>query len=65
MTKELLLKTAKKLPDQFHMDELFERLRLMEDLEKAEMNLDEGKGISHEEAIRQIQEHLNDLKKHV
>ena len=62
MTRELLLKTAEQMPESFHLDELFERLDLVQSLDQAEQDIDAGNGIPNEEAIRQIYEHMNKLK---
>jgi hypothetical protein len=48
VTKEKVLATLKELPEEFSLDELFERLILFEKIETGLKQVKEGKTISHE-----------------
>ncbi|MCR5889604.1 hypothetical protein LRS06_17860 [Hymenobacter sp. J193] len=50
MTKELLQATLDQLPDTFELEELIERLLLIEKIEKGREQSRRGQTVSHEEA---------------
>ena len=50
LVKEKVLETLQSLPDEFSLDELVERLILMEKVEIGLKQLEEGKTVGHEEA---------------
>jgi hypothetical protein len=52
MTKESVIKVVNSLPDEFDLDEILEKLIFMAKVEKGAKQLDEGKGIPLEEAIK-------------
>jgi predicted transcriptional regulator len=54
MTKELLTTAIKNMPEEFHLDELFERLVFMEKVEKGLKDTEEGRTITHEEMKKRI-----------
>ena len=55
MTKEKVIIAIKDLPEEFHLDELFERLVFIEDIEAARKEVREGKTIPHEEVKKNIE----------
>lgn len=56
MTREKTLEAIKDMPAEFSLDELVERLALIEKIEKAIKEVEEGKGIPHAEVKRMIAE---------
>lgn len=54
LTKERLSKTIEDLPELFTIDELIERLIVVEKIEKGICDSDEGKVIDHEEVLQII-----------
>ncbi len=54
MTKEALAKVVNKLPDEFEIEELLDKLIFMAKVEKGAQQLEEGKYISHEEMVKKI-----------
>ena len=54
MTKEALAKVVNKLPDEFEIEELLDKLIFMAKVEKGAQQLKEGKSISHEEMVKKI-----------
>lgn len=49
MTKEKVLSTLKELPEEFTLDDLFEKLIVIEKIEQGLLQVREGKVISHQE----------------
>lgn len=49
MTKALVTEALEQLPDQFTMDDLFERLVLIEAIEQGRRDYAEGNTVTHEE----------------
>ena len=47
MKKRTAQATLKEMPDEFHVDELMERLLFIEQVEKGMKEIDGGKGVSH------------------
>lgn len=45
LTKEKIIDTIKQLPDSFSLEEVFERILLLEKIEKGKQESDEGKVI--------------------
>jgi predicted transcriptional regulator len=56
MTKEKLLELAAGMPDQFHVDEVIERLLFIADVEEGMQKIRDGNGIPHEEVEKMIDE---------
>lgn len=50
LVKEKVLKTIQSLPDEFSLDELVERLILLEKIDAGLKQVEEGKTVSQEEA---------------
>ena len=50
LVKEKVLETIESLPDEFSLDELFERLILLEKINTGLQEVEEGKVVSQEEA---------------
>lgn len=50
LVKEKVLETIRSLPDEFSLDELFERLILLENINKGLQQVEEGKVMSQEVA---------------
>ena len=50
LVKEKVLETIRSLPDEFSLDELFERLILLEKINTGLQEVEEGKVVSQEEA---------------
>lgn len=55
MTKERLREAVEELPDSFSIDELIERLILLESFEKGREQYEQGKVVSHEEVGKLLQ----------
>ena len=53
MTKEAAIKVFNDLPDEFELDELLEKLIFIAKVEKGLKQIEEGKTITLEEAIKQ------------
>ncbi len=56
MTKEIVATAIKDLPEEFHLDELFERLVFVEEVEAARKEVREGKTIPLEEVKKIVKE---------
>ncbi len=54
MTKEKIIAVLSDTEDEVNLDEFTERLYVLEKIEKGRRELDEGKGIPHEEAKRRL-----------
>ena len=52
MTKEIVAGALDGMPEEFHLDELFERLIFIKEIEEARKEIKEGKTITHEEMGR-------------
>jgi hypothetical protein len=52
--KEMLLNTANQLPDEFSLDELIDRLVLLQKIEEAQEQSRNGQGFSTEEARKMV-----------
>lgn len=58
MTKENLAEAVKELPDTFSIDELIERLILIESFEKGRGQYDQGNTFTHEEVGKRLEKWL-------
>ena len=58
MTKEKVLETDRSLPDEFTLDELLERLFILEIIEKGMQQVKEGQVVSSEDARKRFEKHL-------
>jgi hypothetical protein len=56
MTKQKLLETVGQMPDNFDLDELIERLIVIEKIDKAMDNVVMGRVVADEEARKRIEE---------
>lgn len=54
MKREKAIETVKELPQEFELDELIERLVLVEKVEKGLQQIDQGKTISHDQVKEMI-----------
>ncbi|MCB9291934.1 MAG: hypothetical protein H6559_02215 [Lewinellaceae bacterium] len=54
LVKEKVLETIRSLPDEFSLDELFERLILLEKVNAGLQEVEEGKVMSQEEAKQRM-----------
>jgi predicted transcriptional regulator len=52
--KEIVLETIRALPDNCSLDEIAERIEFMAAVQKGLDQLDEGKGIPHDEVKKQL-----------
>ncbi len=59
MTKEHLAEVVKELPDTFSIDELIERLILVESFEEGREQYEQGKTLTHEEVGKRLEKWLN------
>jgi len=58
MTKEKVLETVRSLPDEFTLDELLERLFILEIIEKGMQQVREGQVVSSEDARKRFEKWL-------
>ena len=58
MTKEKVLETVRNLPDEFTLDELLERLFILEIIEKGMQQVREGQVVSSEDARKRFEKWL-------
>ena len=58
MTKEKVLETVRSLPDEFTLDELLERLFILEVIEKGMQQVKEGQVVSSEDARKRFEKWL-------
>lgn len=56
MTKTILSEVVEQLPEEFSIDELVERLKFMERMERGRQQYREGKTLSHEEAMKRLEQ---------
>jgi predicted transcriptional regulator len=56
MTQEIALVAIKNMPHDFNIDELMERLIVLEKLEEAERDVEAGRVISHSEVQKLFEE---------
>ena len=55
-TKDELAESIRRLPDDATIDDAIERLLFLADIEAASKELSEGKGIPHEDVVREMAE---------
>jgi len=55
MTKDIVVTAIKEMPQEFDLDELFERLVFIEEIETARKEIADGKGIPLEEVKKIIE----------
>jgi len=53
------VRAAEQLPGEFRIDELLERMIIIQKVEEAQQRLDTGKGISHADVAKHLREILN------
>ena len=58
LTKSNVIKTINRLPDKFSIDELVDKMILLDKIEKGIKDADNGKTISDEELDKKIEEWL-------
>lgn len=54
LTKKTLLKSVKELPEEFTIDELMERLVVLQKIERGLKEMTEGKGLTTEQARKRL-----------
>ncbi len=54
LTKKVLLKSMKELPDEFTIDELMERLVVLQKIERGLKEMSEGKGLTTDQARKRL-----------
>lgn len=54
LTKRMLLKCLKTLPEEFSIDELMERLIVIQKIDRGLKEMEDGKGLSTEEARKRM-----------
>lgn len=59
LSKKKVLETIKELPEEFSADELFDRIILLQKIQRAEQEIKEGKGLTTEEAKQYLKKWLN------
>ena len=59
LTKKQVLKTVKEMPEAFSANELIDRIILLQKVEQATQEIKEGKGLSTEQAKKQLKKWLN------
>ena len=59
MTKHTLTETLPDLPDEFSIEELIERLLIVEKIEKGRRQYSEGRTLTSEEVSKRMQEWCN------
>lgn len=58
MTKTLLNEVVQQMPNEFSIDELLERLMLIESIEKGRKQFHEGKVLTHQEVGKKLEKWL-------
>lgn len=58
MEKEVAIKSINEMQNNFELDELFERLLVIDKIEKGKRDINEGKTFSHEKAKEQLSKWL-------
>jgi predicted transcriptional regulator len=58
MTKTLLNEVVQQMPNEFSIDELLERLMLIESIEKGRKQFQEGKVLTHQEVGKKLEKWL-------
>ena len=58
LVKKQVMKTLKEMPDEFSMDEAIDKLIVLNKIEKARIEIKEGKGLSTKEAEKKLQKWL-------
>ena len=59
LTKKQVLKAIKEMPEAFSANELIDRIILLQKVEQATQEIKEGKGLSTEQAKKQLKKWLN------
>lgn len=59
ITKERLLKTIQELPEQINIDELLDRILLIQKIEEGLLHSEQGKITSHENFKQEMQQWFN------
>ena len=59
LTKKQVLKTIKEMPEAFSANELIDRIILLQKVGQATQEIKEGKGLSTEQAKKQLKKWLN------
>lgn len=54
LTKKVLLKSMKELPEEFTIDELMERLVVLQKIERGLKEMADGKGLTNEQARKRL-----------
>ena len=56
MTKEIVEMVIQDMPDEFHEDDLFQRLYFIEEVEAVRKEIEKGKTFSHSEVRKMFEE---------
>jgi hypothetical protein len=59
LSKKVVLKTIEELPDEFSVNDLFDRIVLLQKIQQASQEIKEGKGVTTDEAKEQLKKWLN------
>ena len=59
LTKQIVIKSFKEMPDEFSLDEAVNKLILMNKVYKAEDEIKAGKGLSTDQAKKKLKQWLN------
>ena len=58
MKKTQLLESIQQMPDEFSVDDLIERLLILQKIEEGQRQINEGKSFSEEEARKEMEKWL-------
>ena len=58
LLKKQVMKTLREMPDEFTMDEAIEKLTILNKIEKARMEIKEGKGLTTAQARKKLHKWL-------
>jgi hypothetical protein len=58
LTKKQVISTIKEMPDNFETTQLFDRILLLNKIEKGGLQIKEGKGITKEQAKKKLKKWL-------
>jgi predicted transcriptional regulator len=59
--RQLILETVQKMPEQASMAEILDELALVSSVKKGLAEIQEGKGIAHEQVVRQFSSWITEL----
>ncbi|MBA4196721.1 MAG: hypothetical protein C0459_04120 [Chitinophaga sp.] len=59
LTKQAVLKSFKEMPDEFSIDEAVDKLIVINKIQKAELEIKAGKGLTTNQAMKKLKKWLN------